>query len=166
MPGTRDGRPVTGAPLRFADEVLDRRHDDDAVAVVDVGTEEQVSYRTLGRRVQALTDRLAPLVGRHDTVALVMDKSIDAVVGMLAALRLGRRAIVDPDAVAHATHTEPAAARDAEATIELFATDLAAYQDATYAESYRAFVATTSTAERAVRDMKEAIREGRERRRG
>ncbi|RAO61145.1 N-(5-amino-5-carboxypentanoyl)-L-cysteinyl-D-val ine synthase [Micromonospora saelicesensis] len=91
MPATRDGRPVTGGPLRFADEVLDRRHDDDAVAVVDLATDEQVSYRTLARRTQALTDLLAPLVGRHGTVAMVMDKSIDSVVCMLAALRLGAR---------------------------------------------------------------------------
>ncbi|MEU7850238.1 amino acid adenylation domain-containing protein [Micromonospora parva] len=82
---------MTGGSLRFVDEVLDRRHDDDAVAVVDLATSVQVSYRTLARRVQALTDLLAPLVGRHGTVAMVMDKSIDSVVCMVAALRLGAR---------------------------------------------------------------------------
>lgn len=82
---------MTGSPLRFVDEVLDRRHDDDAVAVVDVATGAQVSYRSLARRVQALTELLAPRVGRHGTVALVLDKSIDSVVCMVAALRLGAR---------------------------------------------------------------------------
>ncbi|GGQ69962.1 amino acid adenylation domain-containing protein [Couchioplanes azureus] len=82
---------MTGTPPRWVDEVLDRRRDSDAVAVVDLATGDQVSYRELARRTQALTDLLAPLVGRHDTVAMVLDKSVDAVVCMWAALRLGAR---------------------------------------------------------------------------
>jgi amino acid adenylation domain-containing protein len=82
---------VTGSPLRFVDEVLDRRHDDEAVAVVDLATGAQLSYRSLARRTQALTDLLAPHVGRHGTVAMVLDKSVDSVVCMWAALRLGAR---------------------------------------------------------------------------
>ncbi|GAA1783562.1 hypothetical protein GCM10009682_02050 [Luedemannella flava] len=77
--------------LRFVDEVLDRLDDEDAVAAGDVATGAEVSYRTLARRTQALTDRLAPHVGRHGTVAMVLDKSIDSVVCMWAALRLGAR---------------------------------------------------------------------------
>ncbi|MER6997951.1 amino acid adenylation domain-containing protein [Streptomyces sp. NPDC000410] len=77
---------------RLVDEVLERRHDSDAVAVVDLATGEQVSYRTLARRTQTLTDLLARQgVGRHGTVAMVMDKSVDSVVCMWAALRLGAR---------------------------------------------------------------------------
>ena len=68
----------------------------------------------------------------------------------LAALRLGRRAVVDPDAVAHATHSEPRAARDVEATVDFLAADLVAYQDARYARSFREFVQTVDDAERAV----------------
>jgi amino acid adenylation domain-containing protein len=83
---------VTGSPPRLVDVVLDRRHDSDAVAVVDLGTGDQVSYRSLARRTQVLTNLLAHRgVGRHGTVAMVMDKSVDSVVCMWAALRLGAR---------------------------------------------------------------------------
>jgi len=75
----------------------------------------------------------------------------------LAALRLGRRAIADPSAVAHATHTEPVATRNTEATVEFFAADLVAYQDAAYAESFRAFVATVEDAEHAVAPASSAL---------
>ncbi|MEV6165502.1 amino acid adenylation domain-containing protein [Streptomyces sp. NPDC052052] len=78
--------------VTFADELLERRRDSTATAVVDLQTGEQVSYRTLTRRVQALTDLLAGLgVGRGGTVAMVMDKSAASVAVMWAALRLGAR---------------------------------------------------------------------------
>jgi amino acid adenylation domain-containing protein len=78
--------------VEFADELLERRRDSAATAVVDLGTGERVSYRTLARRVQALTDLLAGLgVGRGGTVAMVMDKSAASVAVMWAALRLGAR---------------------------------------------------------------------------
>ncbi|MGC4949586.1 amino acid adenylation domain-containing protein [Streptomyces sp. DT224] len=78
--------------VTFADEVLERRRDSTATAVVDLETGEQVSYRTLARRVQALTDLLAGLgVGRGGTVAMAMDKSAASVAAMWAALRLGAR---------------------------------------------------------------------------
>jgi len=68
----------------------------------------------------------------------------------VAALRLGRRAIADPDAVARATHTDPDAERDTAATVDFFATDLVDYQDARYADSFREFVRTVADAERAL----------------
>ncbi|WLQ33665.1 amino acid adenylation domain-containing protein [Streptomyces castrisilvae] len=78
--------------VAFADELLERRRDSGATAVVDLETGEQVSYRTLARRVQALTGLLAGLgVGRGGTVAMVMDKSAASVAVMWAALRLGAR---------------------------------------------------------------------------
>ncbi|THA61450.1 amino acid adenylation domain-containing protein [Streptomyces sp. A0958] len=78
--------------VTLADELLERRRDSAATAVVDLETGEQVSYRTLARRVQALTDLLAGLgVGRGGTVAMVMDKSAASVAVMWAALRLGAR---------------------------------------------------------------------------
>lgn len=78
--------------VMLADELLERRRDSAATAVVDLETGEQVSYRTLARRVQALTDLLAGLgVGRGGTVAMVMDKSAASVAVMWAALRLGAR---------------------------------------------------------------------------
>lgn len=78
--------------VMFADELLERRRDSAATAVVDLETGEQVAYRTLARRVQALTDLLAGLgVGRGGTVAMVMDKSAASVAVMWAALRLGAR---------------------------------------------------------------------------
>ncbi|GHA76106.1 amino acid adenylation domain-containing protein [Streptomyces termitum] len=79
-------------PPVLADDILERRRDDPATAVVDLGTGEQVSYRTLARRVQALTDLLAGHgVGRGGTVALVLDKSTASVAALWAALRLGAR---------------------------------------------------------------------------
>ncbi|MYS39098.1 amino acid adenylation domain-containing protein [Streptomyces sp. KhCrAH-43] len=78
--------------VTFADELLERRWDSTATAVVDLETGEQVSYRTLARRVQALTELLSGLgVGRGGTVAMVMDKSAASVAVMWAALRLGAR---------------------------------------------------------------------------
>ncbi|MEU8507804.1 amino acid adenylation domain-containing protein [Streptomyces brevispora] len=78
--------------VMFADELLERRRDSAATAVVDLETGEQVSYRTLARRVQALTDLLTGLgVGRGGTVAMVMDKSAASVAVMWAVLRLGAR---------------------------------------------------------------------------
>ncbi|MFB6830733.1 AMP-binding protein, partial [Streptomyces hydrogenans] len=78
--------------VTLADELLERRRDSTDIAVVDLGTGEQVSYRTLARRVQALTDLLAGLgVGRGGTVALLTDKSAASVAVMWAALRLGAR---------------------------------------------------------------------------
>ncbi|WP_406065023.1 amino acid adenylation domain-containing protein [Streptomyces sp. NBC_01077] len=76
----------------FADEILERRYESDARAVVALDTGEAVSYRTLARRTQSLTDVLAGLgVGRGSTVAMVMDKSVASVTVMWAALRLGAR---------------------------------------------------------------------------
>ncbi|MEV7534834.1 amino acid adenylation domain-containing protein [Streptomyces hydrogenans] len=78
--------------VTLADELLERRRDSTDIAVVDLGTGEQVSYRSLARRVQALTDLLAGLgVGRGGTVALLTDKSAASVAVMWAALRLGAR---------------------------------------------------------------------------
>ncbi|MEW2706547.1 amino acid adenylation domain-containing protein [Streptomyces koyangensis] len=78
--------------LTLADELLERRRESTATAVVDLGTGERVSYRTLARRVEALTGLLAGLgVGRGGTVAMVMDKSAASVAVMWATLRLGAR---------------------------------------------------------------------------
>ncbi|MFJ9691476.1 amino acid adenylation domain-containing protein [Kitasatospora sp. NPDC101183] len=78
--------------LALVDQVLDGRADSGATAVVDLATGEQVDYRALTRRVQALADLLRHHgVRRHGTVAMVLDKSVDAVVCMLAALRAGAR---------------------------------------------------------------------------
>lgn len=78
--------------LMLADELLERRRESTATAVVDLETGERVSYRTLARRVEALTGLLAGLgVGRGGTVAMVMDKSAASVAGMWATLRLGAR---------------------------------------------------------------------------
>ncbi|MFF7178577.1 amino acid adenylation domain-containing protein [Streptomyces sp. NPDC008121] len=88
----RDGGRGDGRGLRLADEILERRSGSDATAVVDLATREEVSYRTLARRTQALADLLARLgVGRGDTVALLMDKSVASVTAMWATLRLGAR---------------------------------------------------------------------------
>lgn len=77
-------------PPRLVDEVLDQHHDSETTAVVDLATGEQVTYRTLALRTQVLTDLLAVHgVGRGATVAIVMEKSVDAVACMWAALRLG-----------------------------------------------------------------------------
>ncbi|MFJ4841080.1 amino acid adenylation domain-containing protein [Streptomyces sp. NPDC088746] len=81
-----------GTVPRLADGILERRCGSDATAVVDLSTGEQVSYRTLARRTQALADLLARHgVGRGTTVAMVMDKSAASVAVMWAALRLGAR---------------------------------------------------------------------------
>jgi amino acid adenylation domain-containing protein len=84
--------PFTGLESGLVDQVLERRHDSDDLAVVDLATGDQATYRVLARRVQVLTDLLARHgVGRRATVAMVMDKSVDAVACMWATLRLGAR---------------------------------------------------------------------------
>ncbi|MFC9390343.1 amino acid adenylation domain-containing protein [Streptomyces venezuelae] len=81
-----------GSVPALADEILERRRESAATAVVALDTGAAVSYRTLARRTQALADLLAGLgVGRGSTVAMVMDKSIASVTAMWAALRLGAR---------------------------------------------------------------------------
>src|SRR5258708_27781463 len=76
----------------LVDEVLDHRHDSSAVAVIDVATGGQVTYRSLARRTQAMADLLARHgVGRHGTGAMIMDKSIDSITCMWATLCLGAR---------------------------------------------------------------------------
>jgi indolepyruvate ferredoxin oxidoreductase len=75
----------------------------------------------------------------------------------LAALRLGRRVIADPDAVARATHSEPGAPRDTGATVDFFAADLVEYQDVRYADDFRAFVGQVADAERAVAPTSSAL---------
>lgn len=77
---------------RFADELLEGRRESAATAVVDLDSGERVSYATLARRTQTLTDLLSGHgVGRGSTVAMVMDKSVASVTVMWAALRLGAR---------------------------------------------------------------------------
>jgi indolepyruvate ferredoxin oxidoreductase len=75
----------------------------------------------------------------------------------LAALRLGRRVIADPDAVARATHSEPAAAASTDATVDFFADDLVHDQDHQYADAFRAFVATVADAEHSVSPASSAL---------
>jgi indolepyruvate ferredoxin oxidoreductase len=75
----------------------------------------------------------------------------------LAALRLGRRVIADPDAVEQAMQSVPRAPRDTEATVEFFAADLVEYQDAPYADDFRSFVHAVTDAERAVAPTSSAL---------
>jgi indolepyruvate ferredoxin oxidoreductase len=65
--------------------------------------------------------------------------------------------VADPEAVDRATHTQRRSARDADATVDFFAADLVAYQDARYEDSFRTFVETVADAERAVVPQSSAL---------
>jgi acyl-CoA ligase (AMP-forming) (exosortase A-associated) len=64
------------------------RRDPEQVAIVDRG--EQLTYRKLARRCDALAAALVDrAVGKSDRIAIYLDKSVDAVVAMLAASQAG-----------------------------------------------------------------------------
>src|SRR5262245_28546809 len=141
MPSFTDLEAVLGQVTR-----RDRAHWADAehITLVALGDATTANVFVVGMALQAGALPIDP-----EFVEQALELNGVQVETNLAALRLGRRAIADPDAVVHATHSEPRAARDTAATVDFLAADLVAYQDAKYAESFRAFVQAVADAERA-----------------
>ncbi|OZM71252.1 non-ribosomal peptide synthetase [Amycolatopsis antarctica] len=85
--GTADTRPPGTAPALFAERV---RESPEAFAVRSAATGERLTYRELDRRADAMAGRLACMgAGPGTTVGLLLERSVDLVVAVLATARSG-----------------------------------------------------------------------------